>query len=399
MLRQILEASATAELQFQQQLPQSSLQVEIRPQPHQTQSSRSPTKLIDQSLKTLSSSASKPPPSHPILKKARGPSNSGPRPTARFISPQESAEEDEFSSSGSTIATGLETRAPVASSSKKTHTPVKKFVAVTTSAKRRPVLSRRQSSQSTITGETTSREASSSSALRRAATHNSKQSPSQETLGSEDSSSSVLPERPSISAKAAGKRPALQRRTTSEKKHSLKQENRSSVVPLRSPPVEQAKVAALAQARSMVDLPGHSRAGSGASVTSGNAVEANPAAVMARAQSHTGYGRRRETSIGRAPVQGLFTGATASTTNVAAQGMILDQSGLGSMPLPSMLDRHRDSHNMSDQSPTSSVLDSKFTPTPPTTSASVPLGRTKSQLTLLLERENAKIGHKSLSRS
>jgi hypothetical protein len=34
---------------------------------------------------------------HPILKKSRGPSSTGPRPTARFISPHDSENEDDNS--------------------------------------------------------------------------------------------------------------------------------------------------------------------------------------------------------------------------------------------------------------------------------------------------------------
>ncbi|KAJ3939676.1 uncharacterized protein N0V96_010460 [Colletotrichum fioriniae] len=89
-------------------------------------------------LKELSASSSRPPPPHPILKKHRGDSKSGPRPTARFVSPHESADEDyqtsDETSSGSTGASGLEMRtssavSPAKSSKKKPSTPTKRFVA------------------------------------------------------------------------------------------------------------------------------------------------------------------------------------------------------------------------------------------------------------------------------
>ncbi|RAL68502.1 hypothetical protein DID88_007230 [Monilinia fructigena] len=79
----------------------------------------------------------------PILKKTRGPSGNGPRPTARFISP--AASEDESSNSGSTNKhvviekEKVDRRMMPAPSSKK-------FVA-SASKKKRPVVVRRQSSQ------------------------------------------------------------------------------------------------------------------------------------------------------------------------------------------------------------------------------------------------------------
>ncbi|KAL2269573.1 hypothetical protein VTJ83DRAFT_1757 [Remersonia thermophila] len=51
-----------------------------------------------ESKKEPTPSSSRPPPPHPILKKSRGPSASGPRPTARFVSPQ--ATEDEATKDG-----------------------------------------------------------------------------------------------------------------------------------------------------------------------------------------------------------------------------------------------------------------------------------------------------------
>lgn len=411
LLRQIIEAAAAAEAQQQHQqatprpVLEPSTKEQSQPQQlHPAQASRSPTKPTDASTKILSSSASKPPPTHPILKKARGPSSSGPRPTARFISPQESAEEDEkeseFPSSGSTIAT--DNRAYITSPTKKTFNSTKKFVASTTAAKRRPLLPRRQSSQTSGNTEAGTRESGSSAGSKHAGNSTAKQVNSQAASASDDSSSSVPTERPAerptISAKAAGKRPAVQRRRTSEKKHLTKQEPRPPVAPIRSPPAEPVRAAALTQARSMVNLPGHSRTASGKDLPS-SALSPEAPTMMARAQSHTGYEHRRETSIGRAPLQGLFTGATASTTNVAAQGTILDQSGLDTTALPGMLDQHRQRHMIPGQSPSSSLLDSRFTPTQPTTLGSVPLGRTKSQLTLLLERENAKIGNRPRSKS
>lgn len=89
------------------------------------------------------------------------------------------------------------------------------------------------------------------------------------------------------------------------------------------------------------------------------------------------------------PKPSLFTEATSSTTNIAAHGTIIDQSG-------SIRDVTAISTSLHDQgegsspyggSSTSSLLESRLTPTQPSSSMVLPLGRTKSQLTLLLERE------------
>jgi hypothetical protein len=121
--------------------------------------------------------------------------------------------------------------------------------------------------------------------------------------------------------------------------------------------------------------------------------------AMARSQSHQGYERPSDFSNARVPNQGLFTGATASTTNIAAQGTIIDQSGLGSMPIPSAFSRRDDDILPQHRQSFSSILDSRLTPTQPSPLASVPLARTRSQLTLLLEREKSRMGNKPRSRS
>lgn len=96
------------------------------------------------------SSASRPPPSHPILKKPRGPSSTGPRPTARFASPLGSPDDNgDIPSSGSTVVPALETKVSnMKSPPKKKNVASKKFVASSSGSKRRPVLVRKTSSQS-----------------------------------------------------------------------------------------------------------------------------------------------------------------------------------------------------------------------------------------------------------
>ncbi|KAJ4147725.1 hypothetical protein LMH87_002232 [Akanthomyces muscarius] len=110
--------------------------------------------------------------------------------------------------------------------------------------------------------------------------------------------------------------------------------------------------------------------------------------MMRRSQSSTVPDRPRELSMTK-PKRSLFTEATSSTTNVAAQGTIIDQAG-STRHLPQIStsslaqDDHMSPHGGSSAS---SLLESRLTPTQPSSSAALPLGRTKSQLTLLLERE------------
>ncbi|OAA72121.1 hypothetical protein ISF_01194 [Cordyceps fumosorosea ARSEF 2679] len=88
------------------------------------------------------------------------------------------------------------------------------------------------------------------------------------------------------------------------------------------------------------------------------------------------------------PTRSLFTAATSSTTNVAVQGTIIDQSGsIPSLPQISISNFPRDEPSSHGGSSTSSLRETRLTPTQPSSSVVLPLGRTKSQLTLLLERE------------
>ncbi|KAJ0158500.1 hypothetical protein CTA2_11453 [Colletotrichum tanaceti] len=148
-------------------------------------------------LKELSASSSRPPPPHPILKKNRGDSKSGPRPTARFVSPHESTDEDyktsEGTSSGSTAASGLEMRissvvSPTKANRKKAPVPTKRFVA-SAANKRRPILPRRMSSQSSTGSDVMAKEIGSANGTKHVGTYNvtpvhAEQSTAQSVLGS-----------------------------------------------------------------------------------------------------------------------------------------------------------------------------------------------------------------------
>ncbi|KAF4343868.1 hypothetical protein FBEOM_2169 [Fusarium beomiforme] len=369
----------------------------------QTQGSR-PAKPTDSAaLRTLSSSASKPPPVHPILKKARGPSSSGPRPTARFVSPHESADEDEIPSSGSTAATVSEAPVYVADPPKKktAFVPPQKLTPSSTATSKKTI----EPSRLASTVEPVIREAgagtsngSRNGALQRPVPHIARTNVKHNRPTSGDNNG-IFRTSPPMSEKARGKQPAVPVRPVSYRKEVAKgvkeEENRPSPPKDRPRSIHREK-GVLPQARSLINLANYgSRRGSGASsrstigagsFESGRNQEIPP---MARSQSHGGYDQPKPHHNIRAP--GLFTEATSSTSNVAVAGTILDQSGFGSTSDLSTIDHSRPEHHTIPVVPQQpSILDARFTPTPPTTSASVPLGRTKSQLTLLLEREKAR---------
>ncbi|KAJ4005210.1 hypothetical protein NW752_011298 [Fusarium irregulare] len=394
LIKQILEAAES----------------QATPPPPQPQGSR-PSKPTDSALRTLSSSASKPPPAHPILKKARGPSTSGPRPTARFVSPHESADEDEIPSSGSTAATASEAPVYVAASPKKKTTDVPSLQKLTPS----PTANRKMTpSKTTPVAEPLIREAgfgtsggSRNAALERLVPPNTRTSVEHD-LPTSSQSNRTVKERPVMSAKARGKQPAAPVRPVSYRNEVasdvIEEEKRPSPSKDRPRSIHREK-GVLPQARSLINLSNHgSRRGSTTSSRSTFGVgslgsnQSQDPPYMARSQSHGGHDRAKSQSNIRAP--GLFTEATSSTSNVAVAGTILDQSGFGSTSDLSSIDHTRpEHHTIPAVPPQSSVLDARFTPTPPTTSASVPLGRTKSQLTLLLEREKARGSDKSRSKN
>ncbi|RGP67853.1 hypothetical protein FSPOR_5688 [Fusarium sporotrichioides] len=387
LIKQILEA---AEAQATPPLPQ----------PQGSRSSR-PT---DSALRTLSSSASKPPPTHPILKKARGPSASGPRPTARFVSPHESADEDEIPSSGSTAATASEVPVYITASpkTKTTTVPPQKLTSSSPVASKKMSPSKKPMS----TAEPLIRETgfgtpggSRNAALQQPAPPNTRTTVKRDQPTS-DQSNGVVKERPVMSEKARGKRPAVPVRPASHRKEAGKdvivEENQQASPSKDRPRSIHREKGVLPQARSLINLSNHgTRRGSRTSSVSTFGVgslessQSHDPPAMARSQSHGAYDQPKSQNSIRAP--GLFTEATSSTSNVAVAGTILDQSGFGSTSDLNNIDHGRpEHHTIPAVPPQPSILDARFTPTLPTTSASVPLGRTKSQLTLLLEREKAR---------
>ena len=365
-----------------------------------------PAKPIENSVRTFSSSASKPPPSHPILKKSRGPSALGPRPTARFVSPHESASEDdkdsESPSSGSTANTGLD----MASMKLKKPPPnaTKKSVAASTAAyKKRPLLPRKTSPHSPILSAVESRDSGLSASSRtarlpRPVSPIPERTPNHvghESHGVEGS----ITQAPRLSAKALGKRPAVTRRAVSETEGHHKAHGPPSIPMGGQTPTGRGHPV-LSRPHTLTSNVSHSQASSGTlkaptGIVGSPSIEEAPA--MGRSQSHNGSGRPSDRVHTKNPSQSLFTGATASTTNVAAQGTIIDQSG--SLPRPSVLGASLNDTFLPSNSSASSLLEPRLTPTQPGPSASVPMGRTRSQLTLLLERDKTRVGDQARSRS
>lgn len=176
----------------------------------------------------LTPSSSRPPPAHTILKKPRGPSNSGPRPTARFVDVPDSEDEISQQSGDNNVGTSTKKK-PEARASSSSISPAKvdrkpapkKFVASSTASKRRPVLPRRQSSQSSTGSVTVSdpsprdtASASRNSPNQQASTVNGKDSSPSKRHGSglathaEDSAARAKPSGKRSQAPAAGRESA-----------------------------------------------------------------------------------------------------------------------------------------------------------------------------------------------
>ncbi|KAI5924466.1 hypothetical protein F4810DRAFT_125196 [Camillea tinctor] len=337
---------------------------------------------------------------HPILKKPRGPSASGPRPTARFASPPGSDAEDdgskesETASSGSTaVAHSTDSKGSSSSTAKEekkkiTTTPVKKkstaFVASTT--RRRPAMPRRQSSQNSTGGAEIGSKESNSSA-------SSKSTGRQGTVPTipekpvKGSSSAIREKEASdrLSAKAAGKRPATK-------------------PPASKPVATQDNGTGSKQPRPVADSKTKSHSGdadqpkvgqSGNVPRKGEAQErSRPGAPSLVNRSRSDMGSR-DLGRGRGTLPNLLSASTATISNATAQGTIIeyDENGPANEVVTNAmreLEDNREPDHPSRRTSGSSMLESRFTPTQPSNTPTVPLGRSKSQLTLLLERQGEK---------
>ncbi|KAG8415598.1 hypothetical protein J3458_009431 [Metarhizium acridum] len=347
-------------------------------------------KSNDTSIKSLSSSASKPPPSHPILKKSKNPLSglSGPKPTARFVSPPESDDdggrESDIPSSRSTAITGLEmtmsTEAP----------PTARAVLAPENASPagKQALNKNESPQllSNSAVQSSSKDAA-STATARSSTQLRTVSPIPErpldkaeceSTEPEDNVSTA-PHRPAVlSAKAAGKQPMPSRKITRKSSNLSQEPSRPPI----STSLANSKARTTPDLRSPVSTRSLSltRTDTDNSSTTGSMTDS--VSMTGRSLSQNGNARKGSLS------QGLFTGALVTTTNVAAKGQIIDQAG--SLPTSSVVDPYTEDDNLASRPSATSLLESRMQPTQPSPAASVPMGRTRSQLTLLLEREKTK---------
>ncbi|QUC20060.1 uncharacterized protein UV8b_04301 [Ustilaginoidea virens] len=333
------------------------------------------TKTNQASIKHLSSSASKPPPAHPILKKARSPLAHGPKPTARFASPlgseNDGAEDDDTPSSGSIPTTGSEaptksTKSP-ATSQKLPGTSIPENAEPTTDTRRAPA-----------------QLGAVPPAPERCRDH-----AGQQRRGTEGSMPRRAPVKPALGAKATGKQPKVARIATS---HHVLAVSRSSSRPTSSTPA-----VANASARCAIDTQSSptsaqtslgARAGTDKATATESAV--GDSSPIHLSMSQNGYARRCSS-------QGLFTGPTAMTTTVAAKGHIIDQAG--SIPASTVLGSHMEGDGLACRPSAAPLADFRMAPTQPSQAASVPMGRTRSQLTLLLEREKSRVRVKPNARS
>ncbi|KAK4453497.1 hypothetical protein QBC34DRAFT_208555 [Podospora aff. communis PSN243] len=421
-------------------------------QGHESSSSKS-------NAKSPTPSSSRPPPRHPILKKSRGPSASGPRPTARFVSPAGSDDDDvkggEVSSGSTAVSSDIppppipeaqvgdsaiapETPAPKAPSQmlppplpssvkrekavtatppqtdmrpppppsggkgEKGATPTRKIVASTAASRRRPVIPRRASSQSSAGSDAGSREGSSTAtALARQRMASGAGRASSHESGA--SSSSQTSQSSGLTMKALGKRPAKVPRQRSTPRgvpaQGDKQQDRPVVV-------QQAPGVVPPQRRSTWDTtvtperaPG--RVGgtrrppplpvAGFVVDQG--IENEPA-TMARTRSNMEGSRMlREASAARLPLVATTVAATTvvGTTTATAQGQF-DSEGVTPTSTISEARDIPDELIFPSRPSAAALLELHFTPTPPNKAPPIPFGRSKSQLTLLLEREKARKG-------
>ncbi|KZZ93232.1 hypothetical protein AAL_05617 [Moelleriella libera RCEF 2490] len=356
----------------------------LQPQTRPPEPPRMPSN--DTSIRSLSSSASKPPPSHPILKKNRSPLANAPKPTARFVSPPESKSEDVrdhgMLSTASTAITATELFDTAA------HAPpaIRGSSAASTCINERPTLSRRMSSEhsgpnagKTFTGPSSAKSRRASNQMRKVVPVLERAAGYEAIEDTENGHQDTMYARSPLSAKAAGKRPALQRTLTQDRPTLVSTAGRPSITTSAVYSLTRTSSDLLSPISTRtVSLP---RNDTDNLSLAGSVSESSSA--MGRSISLNGFARK-------ASMQGLFTGATATTTNVAAQGQIIDQAGslpVSSISVPTVFQNHLSSHPS-----TTSLLESRMAPTQPSQTASVPMARTRSQLTLLLEREKTRSG-------
>ncbi|KAI0476055.1 hypothetical protein GGR56DRAFT_452224 [Xylariaceae sp. FL0804] len=370
--------------------------------------------------KTLPPSSSNAP--HPILKKPREPSASGPKPTARFVSPQGSDSEEgitvendgpssgstavtqSLESKGTSIPTTREERKKLPGSTPKKKTPPT-FVASKPS-RRRPAMPRRGSSQAASTGasDITSRDVPVSPGLRGGRTP---KSPStiNERAGKRSSSNTSMEEAGErLSAKAAGKLPARQGSASASTLSDPDSGNTGHFQRQQTPghaetPERRDSKSTRATDENLSKSWGNrSETGQIETKRRQNSVQElsryGMTPPMNRSRSDIGSPRRtsQETGRGRVTPQSLVSPSTTIVSNATAQGTIIEFDENAPAKAVADVIREQENNPVPAQafSPRPTTAETPFTPTQPSTTTSVPLGRSKSQLSLLLERQGDK---------
>ncbi|KAI0968876.1 hypothetical protein F4678DRAFT_190210 [Xylaria arbuscula] len=340
----------------------------------------------------------------PILKRPRAPSASGPRPTARFVSPPESGI-DEPSTRPDESTTAKDSGSSTAKEDKPKPRPQKSkkkataFVASTTS-RRRPEMPRRTSSQSsTKASDPSSKEGDSSLGSKYDGSQSSVptilEMPGQLPAGTKKGKGTA-----GLSAKAAGKRPMTQSRIekTASKSGNVSNtqfqdvdssaEQSSTQVQRQIPaqPIGKGKAVERTRIQPKTVSPAIAHRGD---------IQHNPrfesSASMARSSSDAGSIRptSREASRTFVPPSSLMSSTLAKLdTSVIGQGTI---SGFSeSIPTQGRLigrpgeDGGQGTHGATSQT---SGSFGQMTPTQPSSTAPIPLARSKSQLSILLDRK------------
>ncbi len=375
-------------------------------------------------------SAERPQPAHSILKKSRGPSTSGPRPTARFASPPASYEEvisagEETPTSkpattsdmpplplpsaarSKQAAAPLSTEGtppppsrkptlpspmpPVSETDMQPPPPVSPVKAdkpltntgrrIVVASKRRPVVGRRLSSQSSTGSETGQRATGSATVSKRSGSKRTI-TPSGSQQSGQGSSSSQASEAGIISAKAAGKRPAKGKRSSAR---SVSAEDKS--LGAAAGMAGQPHGSALSHSPQEIS---HTRAQPpppvAGFVTDPPPRRGPPAMIRSRSNNTTNTPPgHRDPGVALLPSQATSSVATFITT---AQGHFDSEMVTDEPVVPEARDiPDRVMYGGSQPSSlSSSVLEKQFRPTPPNPAPPIPFGRSKSELTLLLAR-------------
>ncbi|KAK4152365.1 hypothetical protein C8A00DRAFT_16312 [Chaetomidium leptoderma] len=402
------------------------------------------------SKRGLTPSSSRPPPSHPILKKSRGPSASGPRPTARFaLSPTSSDEaiQDGEAVSTSTVVTASgmpppprpsptsarkkqavspatpeppaadptpPVQAPVASETgmrppppvlpargeKGAPTVGRRVVAATAASRRKPVMVRRPSSQSSTGSDSGQRPAGLVTSSKRSGSKRS--TPTASQLLGQGSLSSQTSE-PGISAKAVGKRPAKAATT----KRSTSQSVSAQVDDQRDEPVVTQQLRpASPQRRSTWDVKdsvaaegrqatihrapgGSSQAAAPAPPPVAGFVEDQTFAHAAPSMVRTRSNNSQGSQRLREPGVALLPSQATSSVAIfstTACGQFDSETVTQEPVVPEA--RDIPDKVLFGSQPSSSGVDLHFKPTPPNPAPPIPFGRSRSELTLLLARGN-----------